>query len=159
MTEHSGKMAETAGPTTTARDWSRFRRMTGGTVIVVAIQVVLGFAAGGITVYPATSSSFSSISDFFSALSTAGGPVLLIHAAFGVLVFLTALVTGIRAIRHPKRLVKIASVLGLIFVLVALLGGILWSTSDFANQAGPGLMTIAGPVALVLFIVGYLKAK
>jgi heme A synthase len=152
-------MAETPGPTTTARDRSRFRRMTGGTVIAVAIQVVLGFVAGGIAVYPATSSSFSSVGDFFSALSAAGGPVLLAHSGLGIIVFLAALVTGVRAIRYPKRLVKITSVLGLIFVLVALLGGIVWSTSDFSNQAGPGLMMIAGPVALVLFIVAYVKAK
>jgi hypothetical protein len=133
--------------------------MTAGTVIAVAIQVVLGFTAAGIAVYPATSSGFGSIGGFFSALSTAGGPVLLIHAGLGIVVFAAALVTGVTAIRHPKRLVKITSVLGLIFVLVALTGGALWSTSDFSIQAGPFLMTFAGPAALILFIVAYLKAK
>jgi len=152
-------MAETSAPTTATRDWGRFRRMTGGTAVAVAIQVVLGFIAGGVAVYPATSSGFSSIGAFFSALSNAGGPTLLLHAGFGVLVFLTALVTGVASLKHPKQLVRVTSILGLVFVLIALSGGILWSTSDFANNAGPAMMTIAGPVALVLFIVAWFKAK
>jgi hypothetical protein len=112
------------------------------TLIALTLQVVFGFIVGGEANYPATAVGAATIGGLLSAMWSAAGPAIFLHAFWGVLVVLVGGGTAILGVRQHARRVAIASVLGAISLLVALLGGLLFALSDFASGGGLLLMVI-----------------
>jgi hypothetical protein len=114
------------------------------TLIAITLQVVFGFIVGGIANYPSTATSISSIGDLLSAMWSAAGPSIMLHAFWGVLVVLMGVGTTRIALRYHKRNVTATSALGLVSLVVALLGGFIFASSDFVS--GGGILLMVGGV-------------
>ncbi len=132
------------------------RLMITVSLVVIIVQVFFGEIVSAAAVYPSTPVQLNSVGDIISAMNSAAGPVLLVHAFFGILVFLSVLGTTVAAVRYHKRSVTRAAALSLVSIVVALLGGYLWASSDFSNGAGILLMVNGALAAFgLLFLTLY----
>jgi len=129
------------------------------TLIAITFQIFFGGAVAGTATYPTTSVSITSVSGLISALSSAGGPILLIHASLGVLILLMGIGTTFVALRYHKRSVTATTLLGLLSIILAVVGGYLWSSSDFTNTGAIPLMGNAatGAYAFLFLSLYYTK--
>jgi hypothetical protein len=129
------------------------------TLIAITLQIFFGGLVAGTATYSATAVGITSVSGLIAALSTAGGPALLIHASLGVLILLMGIGTTFIALRYHKRSVTVTTLLGLLSISLAVLGGYLWSSSDFTNVAALPLMGNAatGAYAFLFLSLYYTK--
>jgi hypothetical protein len=109
-------------------------------LVIVIVQVFFGEVVSGSATYPAASVQLNSIGDLITAMNSAAGPALLVHAFFGILVLLSVLGTAVIAVRYHKRSVTVSALLSLVSVVLAVLGGYVWASSDFSNPGGVILM-------------------
>lgn len=138
------------------RSWRPLRVMITVSLIVIIVQLFFGEIVSAVAVYPATAVQLNSIGDILSAMNTAAGPILLVHAFFGLFVFLAVLGTTVTALRYHKRSVTRSAVLSLVSIIVALLGGYVWASSDFSNGGGILLMVNGALAAFgLLFLTLY----
>lgn len=120
-------------------------------LVVIIVQLFFGEIVSAVATYPATPVQLNSIGDVITAMNSAAGAVLLIHAFFGLIVFLTVLGTTVTAVRYHKRSVTRAAVLSLVSIVLAVLGGYIWASSDFSNGGGILLM-VNGALAAFGFL-------
>src|SRR5271157_1216836 len=105
----------TAQPTPSqGRSWRPLRVMLVVTLVAMTLQVVFGFIVGGVANYPTSTTNIGSIGDLLSAMWSAAGPSIFLHASWGVLVVLMGLGTTVIARRYSKRNVTTTTLLGLL---------------------------------------------
>src|SRR5208337_135690 len=139
-------------PSSQTRSWRRLRVMLAVTLIALTLQVLIGLYVGGEANYPVTPANIGSIGGILSAMSSAAGPAILLHAFWGVLVLLMGIGTAVIARRFQNASVTISSFAGLFSLLIALLGGLVFAVSDFASGAGILFMVI-GAIASYAFLL------
>ncbi len=122
-------------------------------LLAITVQILLGGAVSGIASYPTTAVSITSLGGLVSALSSAGGPALLLHATLGVFIFLIGIGIAFASLRYHNRKVSVMAALGLVTISLALVGGFLWALSDFTNT---GAMTLMGSMATFAYAVLFL---
>jgi len=138
------------------RSWRPLRVMITVSLVVMIVQLFFGEIVSAVAVYPATSVQLNSFGDIISAMSSAAGAILLVHAFFGLIVFLSVLGTTVVALRYHKRSVTTAAVLSLVSTVLAVLGGYVWASSDFSNGGGILLMVNGALAAFgLLFLTLY----
>lgn len=138
------------------RSWRPLRLMIVVSLVVIVLQVFFGEIVSIVVDYPTTPVQLNSIGDVISAMNSAGGTVLLVHGFFGLFVFLSVLGTTVSAVRYHKRSVTRAAVLSLVSIIVAVLGGYVWASSDFSNGGGILLMVNGALAAFgLLFLTLY----
>jgi uncharacterized protein YybS (DUF2232 family) len=142
-----------AAPPSQARSWRPLQLMLAAVLVAVTLQVVLGEEVSFIANYPVTPVANGSIGSLLSAMWSAAGPSLIIHAFLGVLVVLIGIWTTVVALRYHKRSVTATAVLALVSLVIAILGGFIWASSDFANELGTTLMQNAALVAYVFLLL------
>ena len=122
------------------------------TLVFLTLQVVFGFIVGGVAVYPSQAVNFGSIGDLLSAMWSAAGPSIMLHAFWGVLVVLTGAGTAAISLRYHRRRLTTVTILGLLSPLIALLGGLLFALSDFVSGGGILLM-VGGVIGAYAFLL------
>jgi uncharacterized protein YybS (DUF2232 family) len=134
--------------------------MLAATLILLTLQVVLGEAVAIIANYPAAPVAIGSVGSLLSAMWSAAGSALIIHAFLGVLVVLAAIWTTIVAVHYHRRSVSTTTALALVSLLLAIIGGFIWVSSGFANGGGMDLMQNAALAAYVfLFLALYFTKR
>ncbi|MGA1976018.1 MAG: hypothetical protein ABSG92_10330 [Conexivisphaerales archaeon] len=115
------------------RSWMPLRLSIAATLILLTIQGLTGnyVSIFGFT-YPSGGVE-QSISGFFKAVMN-GGPYLILHAMVGIFILLLAVGVLVVSLLHSRIGVKIAAVLGLLFVISAGVGGYLFALSGFFAQ-------------------------
>jgi hypothetical protein len=117
-------------------------------LVAVTVQILLGGAVSGIATYPSKPVRIDSVGGLISAISSAGGPALLLHATLGVLIFVMGIGVAFSSLRYHKRSVTIMAALDLVTISLALAGGFLWASSDFSNT---GAVTLMGSMATIAY--------
>jgi heme A synthase len=139
------------------RSWRPLRRSIVATLVLLSLQ---GWTGDFVNVFVTTAQSSveGSMQGFFSAV-TAHGPFLLWHAAEGFLVLLSAIGVLVVSLRYDRRSVKVSALLGLIFVLLAGLGGFLFVLSGFADGGNSMQMggSFIGAYAFYFITLWYTK--
>jgi hypothetical protein len=124
-----------------ARAVARLRGSAMGLIVMLIIEFGLG---SGVSLYVTLSKG--GISKAFS-----NGPLLALHAALGVLLFLAAIDFLVTAIRAGRPVTLVAAIVGLIAIVGAAING---TTFVSNGQNGTSLgMAIAGCVALLSYAV------
>jgi hypothetical protein len=126
--------------------------MFAATLVALTLQVFFGLYVGGVANYPATPVSIGSTGALLSAMSSAAGTAIFLHAFWGVLVVLMGIGTVVIARRYESGRVTVSSLAGVLSLLIALLGGLLFAASDFANGVGILLM-VTGAIAAYVFLI------
>jgi len=109
------------------------------TLLLLTLQ---GWLGDFVNVFVTTSSTSSvSFSDFTQALVNQG-PVVVVHALIGFLIFFSGIGVLVVALKHRDRRVKIAAALALLAVVSAGVGGILFVLSGLS--AGGSSMQMGG---------------
>ena len=130
--------------------------MTVLNIIPLSIQGWTGDAVNLFATFP--SGAVNGIPGLFPALASAGpGPLALWHGIEGLLVTLLSMGIALSALRRTRsRSVRVVSPLGLVFVVVAALGGYLFALSGFLNNGNSAQMGGAFIGAYVMnFLVLY----
>jgi heme A synthase len=111
------------------------------TLILLSIQAWTGDFVNVFLTSTFSTAVSSSVGGFFQAVM-GNGLFLILHGMEGFLVLLSAIGVLAVSFRYRRRSVKIAAALGLIFILVAGLGGYFFVTSGFS--AGGSSMQMGG---------------
>ena len=128
------------------RRLERLRGASMGAAVMLVIQFGLGVGVNLYTTLPAAGSGGRSFGDAFSS-----GAVLALHAAFGLLLIVTALSLLVRAIAARHRPVIVTSAIGLLAIIAAAGSGASF-VNDSANGASLG-MALATGVAMLCYLV------
>jgi hypothetical protein len=128
------------------RRLERLRGASMGAAVMVVIQFGLGVGVNLYTTLPAAGSGGRSFGDAFSS-----GAVLALHAAFGLLLIVTALSLLVRAIAARHRPVIVTSAIGLLAIIAAAGSGASF-VNNSANGASLG-MALATGVAMLCYLV------
>jgi hypothetical protein len=123
------------------RDWRPLRLSAVATLILMGIQAWTGDFVNVFLTSAFSTTVGQSIGGFFEAV-LGNGPFLLLHGMLGFLVLLSAIGVLAVSFRFHRRSVRIAAVLGLVFIIVAGLGGYLFVLSGFS--AGGSSMQMGG---------------
>lgn len=134
-----------------ARSWRPLRLMIVATLVIEVIQFVFGEFVGAAATYPANPVPINSLGELFSAMSSTVGPILFVHAFTGLLLFLMTVGTVVAAVRYHKRNVTTSVSAGVLSMLISVLGGYIWASSDFSNGGGILLM-VNGALAAYSFL-------
>jgi hypothetical protein len=138
------------------RRLERLRGASMGAAVMLVIQFGLGVGVNLYTTLPAAGSGGRSLGDAFSS-----GAVLALHAAFGLLLIITALSLLVRAIAARHRPVIVTSAIGLLAIIAAAGSGASF-VNDSANGASLGMALATGVAMLCylgsLFILGRPRA-
>ncbi len=105
-------------------------------VIVLLVLLFLQYELGIATIMadiPAMSPFSFSIAAFRAALEQAN-PIALVHASFGGVVLIIALINLILALATKVRSVQVLGILNFLFILVAAGGGLFFVLSGFQND-------------------------
>lgn len=148
---HTKALAEAPAVPSPARSWRPLRLMIVATLVVEVLQFTFGEIVSASANYPATPVPINSISQLFSAISSAGGTILFVHAFTGLFLFLMVVGTLAIAVRYHRRNVTNSVALGVLSMLIAVLGGYVWASSDFSNGGGILLM-VNGALAAYSFL-------
>jgi len=123
------------------RSWRPLRLSAVATLVLMSIQGWTGDFVNVFITSTLPTSVDQSFGGFFQAV--VGDNVLLLwHGMQGFLVLLSAIGVLVVSLRYQRRSVKIASGLGLLFIVVAGLGGYLFVLSGFS--AGGNSMQMGG---------------
>ena len=145
--EVSGSPSATeAGQHVADRRIERLRGASMGAAVMLVIQFGLGVGVNLYTTLPAAGSGGRSIGDAFSS-----GALLALHAAFGLLLIITALSLLVRAIAARHRPLIVTSAIGLLAIIAAAGSGASF-VNDSANGASLG-MALATGVAMLCYLV------
>jgi hypothetical protein len=128
------------------RRLERLRGASMGAAVMLVIQFGLGVGVNLYTTLPAAGSGGRSIGDAFSS-----GALLALHAAFGLLLIITALSLLVRAIAARHRPLIVTSAIGLLAIIAAAGSGASF-VNDSANGASLG-MALATGVAMLCYLV------
>lgn len=128
------------------RRLERLRGASMGAAVMLVIQFGLGVGVNLYVTLPAAGSGGRSIGDAFSS-----GALLALHAAFGLLLIVTALSLLVRAIAARHRPVIVTSAIGLLAIIAAAGSGASF-VNDSANGASLG-MALATGVAMLCYLV------
>ena len=115
------------------------------TLLVLAVQFVLGMANNLFGAFPATS-------DVLAALESTGDPLLIAHMVVAFLLLLLGIVVAILALRRPvPRSMAALAIGGLIAIFWAYESGIEFILSRFSNDAMSFSMALGFLVALAIY--------
>ena len=128
------------------RRLERLRGASMGAAVMLVIQFGLGVGVNLYTTLPAAGSGGRSIGDAFSS-----GALLALHAAFGLLLIITALSLLVRAIAARHRPLIVTSAIGLLAIIAAAGSGASF-VNNSANGASLG-MALATGVAMLCYLV------
>jgi len=144
---------------TGARSWRPLRLMVVATLVVEVLQFVFGEFVSAFATYPTTTTQISSMNDLFSAMESAAGPILFVHAFNGVLLFLMAIGTMVVALRYHRKAITTSAALAVVSMLIAVVGGYVWASSDFSNGGGILLMVngALGAYSFLFLMLYYTK--
>jgi hypothetical protein len=147
----SGQSAE-ADLSAADRRLERLRGASMGAAVMLVIQFGLGVGVNLYVTLPAAGRGGRSVGDAFSS-----GALLALHAAFGLLLVLTAVSLLVRAIAARHRPVIVTSAVGLLAIIAAAASGASF-VNDSANGASLGMALATGVAMLCylasLFILG-----
>jgi len=128
-------------------------------LILLSAQAWTGDAVNLFGAFP--SGAVNGFGQFFSSLLSAGpGPLALWHTVEGLLVFLLSIGIAVSAFRRTKsRNVRIVSLLALLFVASAAIGGYLFVFSGYLNNSNSGQMgsSFVGAYAMNFLVLYYSK--
>ncbi len=105
-------------------------------MVVMIVMLFLQYELGIATIMsdiPSTSPFSFSVTAFRGALERAGG-IAVVHAGFGGIIILVALVNLILALMTKVRAVQILGMLNFLFILIAAGGGLFFVLSGFQND-------------------------
>ncbi len=155
MTDSTPPTAVSAGPT--PRDSRRLRGATFGFLVALLVQYLAGMLVNLFVTVPAGHAG-SNPSEYFSgsfqsvvwAITQSGLPLLVFHAAWGLLLVLGALALVVRARAMRRRAVTVLAVLGFLFVLGAGFNGA--SFLDFAEDVSSMIMATLFALAMLCYV-------
>ena len=135
------------------------RLMLVATLVLISLQVALGEIVGAVANYPTTAVPINSIGALFSAMYSAAGPMIFVHASNGILILLVSIGNVILSRRYHKRSETTSTIAGLVSVAVALIGGYLLAVSDFTNFGGVLLMINSALASYAFFFIALYYTK
>jgi len=133
--------------------------MTVLNLVLLSVQAWTGDVVNLFAAFP--SGAVSGFGQFFSSLLSAGpGPLALWHGVEGLLVFLLSIGIAVSAFRRSKsRSLRIVSLLALLSVTSATIGGYLFVFSGFLNNGYSAQMggSFIGAYAMNFLVLYYSK--
>ncbi len=109
----------------------KLRIVVAATLVLMTFQGWLGDSINLFGKFPATVTA--SAGGFVSAILSVG-PFLIVHVASALLLAVLGVITAAIAFRTGPRGAKIASIIGLLFIASAIIGGTLFVMSGFADN-------------------------
>jgi len=135
------------------------KRMAVLNLILLSVQGWTGDVVNLFAVFPA--GAVNGFGGFFQGLGSAGpGPLATYHAIEGVVILLLGIGITVMAFqKKAPRGVKVTSLLGLISIFAAALGGYLFVFSGFANNGNSAQMggAFIGAYAMNFLVLYYSK--
>lgn len=120
-------------------NWHRLRLLIVGTLIALTVQGWFGDTVNIFLIPTSPATVEQSASGLFQAITNIG-PVLLIHASIGILILALSSIVLAFSLRSKPRNVQIPAILGLIMVISAAIGGVLFVLSGFSNGGNSAQM-------------------
>jgi len=114
-------------------NWRTLRRLIVVTLVLLTIQGWFGDTVNLFTIPPGPVSVEASAGGLLTAVINVG-PTLIAHAFIGIALLALSVVVLAFSLRSKPRSIQIASILGLIMIISALIGGTLFVLSGFANN-------------------------
>jgi hypothetical protein len=117
----------------TKPEWRRLRLLIVLTLVFLTVQGWFGDTVNLFAVPTTPVTVDASIGGLLTAVIN-DGPVLIIHAFNGILILALAVTVLALSLKSKPRSVQVPSILGLVMVVSAIIGGILFVLSGFANN-------------------------
>jgi heme A synthase len=138
--------------------WKPLRLSIVATLVLLTLQ---GWTGDFVNVFVTTSTKnevSQSLGGFFQTVVDQG-PFLIWHAMEGILIVLSGIGVLVVSLRYKRRSVRLASALGLLFVLLAGLGGYLFVISGFSQPGSTMQMggSFLGAYAFYFITLYYMK--
>jgi|SRR5579875_58791 hypothetical protein len=138
--------------------WRPYRLSVVATLVLLSLQAWTGdFVNVFVTTSP-KSGVIQSLTGFFQTVGMQG-PFLVWHAIEGMLIVLSGVGVLVVSLRHDRRNVKLASLLGLFFVLSAGIGGYLFVLSGFSSGGSSMQMGGSFIAAYAFYFIGLYFSK
>src|SRR5712692_1344348 len=118
--------------TPTKPEWRRLRILIVLTLVALTAQGWFGDTVNLFSSFP-TGTVESSASGVLSAVLNAG-PTLIIHSFIGIVILALSVAVLAFSLKSKPRSVQVPSILGLVMVVSALIGGVLFVLSGFTNN-------------------------
>jgi hypothetical protein len=116
----------------TRPEWRRLRLLIVLTLVFLTVQGWFGDTTNLFaTTTPVTVTA--SLGGLLTAIINTG-PILIIHAFNGILILALAVIVLAFSLKSKPRSVQVPSILGLVMVVSAIIGGILFVLSGFTNN-------------------------
>jgi hypothetical protein len=119
-------------------NWRNLRIIIVGTLIALTVQGWTGDATNLFSVFPSGSVE-QSVNGIFNGVVTTGF-FLVWHAFEGIAIFGLSLVVLAFSIKAKPKSVRICAILGLVYVVVAGVGGLFFVLSGFTNNGNSAQM-------------------
>ncbi len=87
------------------------------------------------------------------------GPITIIHAFIGIVLIALSLVVLSFSLKSKPRNIQIPAILGLVMVVVALIGGVLFVLSGFTNNGNSAQMGLTFILAYAFYFIELYYAK
>lgn len=91
--------------------------------------------------------------------ATATGPTLLIHATVGLILLFLAIIVFAASVRGKPRNIQVPATIGLLMVIFALAGGVMFVLSGFTNNGASAQMGLTYILAYASFFTELYYAK
>lgn len=132
--------------------------LTAVNLIVLTVQAWTGDVVNLFAVFP--TGAVSGMNGFFQSLVASGpGPLAIWHGVEGFLVLFLSIAIAALSFRSKARSVRAVSVLGLLAVISAALGGYLFVFSGYLNNGNSAQMggSFLGAYAMYFLVLYYTK--
>ncbi len=131
-------MSPSAGSTASA-SWHRLRLLIVAALILLTVQGWFGDTVNIFFIPTTPPTVEQSASGALQAIVNIG-PTLVIHAFIGIAILALAIVVLAFSLKSKPRNVQIPAILGLVMVVSALIGGLLFVLSGFSNGGNSAQM-------------------
>ncbi len=87
------------------------------------------------------------------------GPLLLVHAFVGLFILFLSIIVFVASVRGKPRNIKIPATIGLLMVVFAMAGGVMFVLSGFTNNGASAQMGLTYILAYASFFAELYYAK
>ena len=116
----------------TKPEWRRLRIFIVLTLVALTVQGWFGDTVNLFSSFP-TGTVESSANGLLGAVVNVG-PTLIIHAFIGIVILTLSVVVLAFSLKSKPRNIQVPSILGLVMIVSALIGGVLFVLSGFTNN-------------------------
>lgn len=138
-------------------EWFGLRKLLVATLIVLTFQGWLGDSVNLFSMFPNGTIQDSANGLVLAVVDT--GPILLVHAITGLVLLFLGIIVLAASVRGKPRNIKVPAALGLLMVVFALAGGVMFVLSGFTNNGASAQMGLTYILAYASYFAELYYAK